>query len=101
MNVEKYLPLGTIVSLQDAKKLMIIGYLGVDGVTNDQIYDYIGCLYPEGMVSSRKVLLFQHAQIQQVFFLGFQSPEGNQFQTTLKTMGQQLEAQIKKNPNVS
>ena len=44
---EKYLPLGSIVLLKGAKKrLMIYGRKQKEADT-DEIWDYIGCLYPE------------------------------------------------------
>ncbi len=52
---DKYLPIGTVVGLKGAsKKLMIIGYLPV--TSENQIFDYTACTYPEGVVISYKTL---------------------------------------------
>ena len=52
---EKFLPIGSVVKLKNGqKRLMITGFLqmeqGEDGKKN--IWDYSGCLYPEGMLTS-------------------------------------------------
>ena len=56
MKYEKYLPMGSVVLLKDAKKrIMITGFCleTEDG----KMYDYTGCLYPEGYVSSEEYYL--------------------------------------------
>ena len=46
---EKYLPIGTVVLLKGgSKRVMITGFCSVDGNESDVIYDYNGCVYPEG-----------------------------------------------------
>lgn len=68
MNKEKYLPIGSVVKLNKTKKkLMVIGYL----VKNEgKIYDYIACLFPEGILSLKDVLLFNHEDIKEIYYLG-------------------------------
>ena len=73
----KYLPLGTVVLLKDAsKKVSIIGYKAYEQNDNEkEEYDYVGCLYPEGVISSDKNLLFNHNQIQKVCYIGYNDDE--------------------------
>ena len=72
---EKYLPIGTVVTLKDAtKKIMVIGYCPVENGHN-QMYDYSACLYPEGVIDSNKILLFNHDQIATIHFEGYVSDE--------------------------
>ena len=74
---EKYLPIGTVVLLQNGtKKVMINGYCPV---TDGKIYDYSGVLYPEGVVDPTKSLIFNHNQIGQIFYMGYQDEEQKEF----------------------
>lgn len=83
---EKYLPIGTVVTLKNAtKKIMIIGYCPVEN-GKKQMYDYSACLYPEGVIDSNKVLLCNHDQIAQIHFVGFESEEQKQNDEKLKTL---------------
>lgn len=83
---EKYLPLGTVVLLKEAKKrIMIIGYAAKAEESN-KLYDYIGCLYPEGVVSSDKNLLFNHDKIEKVFHKGYKDDEAIEFNAKLKLL---------------
>ena len=86
MDIEKYLPIGTVLMLKDAKKrIMIIGYLPVgnkDG--KNEVYDYAACLYPEGIISSDKTLLFNHDQIGEIYFIGNNDEEAKLFIEKIK-----------------
>ena len=82
---EKFLPLGTIVLLKGGtKRIMICGYCVSSKEIQNQIFDYCGCLYPEGFLSADKTLLFNHDQISKVYYLGYQDEEENVFQNKLK-----------------
>ena len=84
MNYEKYLPIGTVVMLKGGqKKAMIVGFCAMDRGDQGKMYDYSGCLYPEGMISSDKMLLFNHDQIDKVYFLGYTDEEEKQFKSKL------------------
>ncbi|MCL2048447.1 MAG: DUF4176 domain-containing protein [Defluviitaleaceae bacterium] len=45
----------------------------------DVLWDYVGCLYPEGNMGVDQTYLFNGSQIEQVFSLGFQDEEGRAF----------------------
>lgn len=82
---EKYLPLGTIVLLKEAsKKMMIIGYCPV--TQDNKMFDYSGCLWPEGVIGSDKSLLFNHDQIGQIFSEGFKNEETIEFNNKIKEL---------------
>lgn len=82
---EKYLPLGTVVLLKEAKKrLMIIGYEAITDEEEKRKFDYVGCLYPEGIISPDKNLLFNHDQIETIYFRGFTDEEDRLFKIKLK-----------------
>ena len=75
---EKYLPIGTVVLLKGGRKrAMITGFCSVAQENQEKIYDYSGCVYPEGYLSSNQVCLFDHEQIDKIFFLGFEDEEEN------------------------
>lgn len=83
---EKYLPIGSVVTLKDAtKKIMIIGYCPVEKERN-QMYDYSACLYPEGVIDSNRILLFNHNQIATTHFIGLEDEEQKQNNEKLKEL---------------
>lgn len=82
---EKYLPVGTVCLLQDgSKKIMITGFCVKSPDVEGKEFDYIGCLYPEGVISSDQNLLFNHDQIVQVFYKGYECEEETEFKAKLK-----------------
>ena len=91
MKYEKYLPIGTVVMLKGGtKRAMIIGFCAISGENNTKTFDYSGCLYPEGMISSDKTLLFNHDQIDKIYFLGLSDEEEKKFKTNLNKLIQQI-----------
>ena len=79
MDFQQLLPIGTVVLLRGTeKKLMIfgIGQLEPDtGIT----YDYAGVFYPEGNVGDGSAFLFNHSDIEEVCFRGFENDERRMF----------------------
>ena len=99
---EKYLPIGTVVLLKGGKKrAMITGFCSVAQENQDKIYDYSGCVYPEGYLSSNQVCLFDHDQIDQIFFVGFEDDEEKSFKEKLNTIVANLEAESKVDENIA
>lgn len=85
-NYGKFLPIGTVVLLKGAKKrLMITGFCSFDEAKKDKAYDYTGCLYPEGIISSKQMALFNHDQIDKIYHLGYQDEEEKSFKQALVT----------------
>ena len=81
---EKFLPAGTVVMLKGGtKRVMIIGFCAVEG-QNKEIYDYSGCLFPEGLLSSNEVCMFNHDQIEKVYHEGLIDEEETAFKEELK-----------------
>lgn len=75
---EKLLPIGSVVLLQGAvKKLMIIGvYQNIQrSGENVDNYDYLGVFYPEGFLNMDSMMLFNHEQICDVVFVGYDNVE--------------------------
>lgn len=83
-NLGKFLPIGTVVLLKGGKKrLMITGFCSFDEEKKDKAYDYTGCLYPEGIISSKQMALFNHNQIEKIFYLGLRDEEEQKFKQKL------------------
>lgn len=86
---EKYLPIGTVVVLKGAtKRIMITGFASMSPETGDTIFDYSGCIYPEGFMSYNEVCVFNHDQIEKVYFKGYVDDEETNFK---KELVEQLE----------
>lgn len=84
INEEKFLPVGTVVLLKGAsKRLMITGFCAFDKANSSKAYDYCGCLYPEGIISSDQLALFNNEQIDKVIFKGLSDEEEKKFKKTL------------------
>ena len=77
------LPIGSVVILRDGKKRLMI--YGINQKTDKgDIYDYLGCLYPEGNISPEYTYLFNDDDVDGVFFLGFVDPEFSIYRNRLK-----------------
>lgn len=78
--LDKYLPVGSIVLLTGGtKRLMVTGYCMQTEERPGVIYDYSGCLYPEGVIRSDVTSVFNHDQIERIDFVGFTDDEGKSF----------------------
>ena len=77
--MKKYLPIGSVVLLQESKKRIMIVGVKQKQVNTDKVWDYSACLYPEGMLNPDKLFLFDAEQIERLYFVGFQDGEGLAF----------------------
>ena len=57
-----------------------------DKNNTQKMYDYCGCLYPEGMISSDQTALFDHDQIEKLYYVGLQDEEEKKFKEQLKEL---------------
>lgn len=88
---EKFLPIGTVVILKDAaKRIMITGFASVSPDTGDRIFDYSGCVFPEGFMSYNEVCVFDHNQIDKVFHKGLVDQEVTDFHKLLNEKLEEL-----------
>lgn len=77
--MDKYLPIGSVVLLKNgSKRVMIYGRKQIHIETNKE-WDYLACLYPEGNINEEFMYLFNHDQIDKVYFLGYRDDEELQF----------------------
>ena len=76
----KYLPIGTVVLLKGGtRKVMITGFCAVTDAKKNKIFDYRGCPFPEGVLESSGVALFDHEQIQEICHMGYKNNESIDF----------------------
>ena len=47
--------------------------------TKDKVWDYIGCMWPEGVISADKNLLFDHKNIDKIYAIGYTDEEQKRF----------------------
>ena len=74
-----FLAIGSIVLLKNGnKKLMIYGRFQID-VTNGEIYDYVGCLYPEVNISVEYSFLFNNEDVDEIIFEGYRDVEEEEY----------------------
>ena len=78
------LPIGSVVLLKNSsKKLMITGFAQVSADDPNRIYDYVGCVFPEGFLGPDQTFLFDSHQIETVFFIGYQDQEQMAFKVRI------------------
>ena len=88
----EFLPVGSVVLLNDATKpVVIIGYSVVEEGSR-RLWDYLGCAYPVGVLGKDKNLLFQKEQVYKIISKGYEDDECRKF---LDIMNEQYD-QIKK-----
>ncbi len=89
--LKKYLPIGTVVLLKGGqKRLMITGFCSIPKEDQSKVYDYTGCLYPEGVLNSEEVALFNHDQIEKIYFVGYKDEEEKQFKEKLNKLIEEM-----------
>lgn len=73
MKIEGLLPIGSVVLLEGGEhRLMVTGYCQ-HLANSDVMYDYVGCLWPEGHMKPDENFTFNADAINDVFFLGYQT----------------------------
>ncbi len=82
--IRDLLPIGSVVMLKNAEKpVMIFGIKQMDTDNAEKEYDYIGVLYPEGNIGSDFQYLFNHEDIDQILFRGYETEELRDFLDTV------------------
>jgi len=86
MKFSELLPIGTVVLLKNAEKRLMIFGVGQTNETEHQDYDYIGVMYPEGNMGEGTQFLFNHSDIEQIFFRGYEDEERKNFIERIQRM---------------
>ena len=83
-DTSKLLPIGSVVLLNNGtKRVMITGFYSIASNDPNKVYDYCGCMYPEGVLSSEQNLLFDHNQIAKLVYMGYKDDEEKDFKKKL------------------
>lgn len=77
--MDKYLPIGSVVILKEGKKRLMIYGVNQKENTTGKVWDYIGCLFPEGNIDAEHTYVFNHDQIDRIFYIGMQDEEQMEF----------------------
>ena len=84
---DKFLPVGTVVLLKNgSKRIMITGFCTTADDDPSKVYDYSGCLFPEGFIEVDKNLLFDHDQIERIDHMGLVDDEEKAFKIRLNEL---------------
>lgn len=76
------LPIGSVVLLKNSsKKLMVMGFAQVAADNPEKVYDYVGCVFPEGFLGPEQTFLFDSHQIDKIYAVGYQDEEQMAFKT--------------------
>jgi len=54
-----------------------LDFCSVADEDKSKVYDYTGCLYPEGFIFSNQTLLFEHVQIDKIYHLWLMKKKNN------------------------
>ena len=79
MNVNELLPIGSIVLLEGEEKKLIIFGVGQTQLEENKDFDYIGVVYPEGNMGEGSQFLFNHSDIEEIVFRGYEDEERDNF----------------------
>lgn len=87
MTIKELLPIGSIVVLSGGeKRLMICGIKQTDVDHGGMEYDYLGILYPEGHIGDQFQYLFNHEDIKEIIFRGYEDDERESFLSKLAAL---------------
>ncbi|BAB06241.1 DUF4176 domain-containing protein [Halalkalibacterium halodurans] len=68
------LPIGTVVRVGFVDQaVMIYGRKQKKVDHGEELYDYVACPYPQGHLSNKTNVFFQHEHIEEVYFKGFET----------------------------
>ena len=83
------LPIGSVVLLKNGMhKVMIIGIKPLRAEEPEVVYDYFAVMYPEGYLGGRTCFIFNHEDINDVVFRGYDNPERKAFMDYLDKAAQ-------------
>lgn len=94
METKELLPIGSIVLLKEGtKKLMVFGVRQTDEQSGRE-YDYVGVVYPEGNLGNDTWFLFDHENIAEVIFRGYEDEERTAFVGRLSAYYEARESEV-------
>ena len=79
-----FFPVGSVVRLNGGERnVIIIGYTPIEA-GKTEMWDYLGGMWPTGVITSDRNLLFNRDQIEEVIFEGFTNEVELDFRTKLE-----------------
>ena len=98
--MNEFLPVGTVVMLKEGtKRISIIGFCPVIG--DGREFDYVGCLYPEGLLNPNETLLFNHSDIKEIYHVGLKDQEHIDFSNKMVEARKADKKEVKEDlPNI-
>lgn len=81
--MKELLPLGSVVTLKEGTKRLMIAGRVQQNIKSGMIYDYVGCLWPEGYIDKEHCYLFNHEDIDCLYYIGLQDVEEFNFRFEL------------------
>lgn len=73
--MKEFLPLGSVITLKKGnKRIMICGRLQ-EREEDMKVFDYSAVYYPEGILDPNQLFLFNHDDIDRLYFVGMQDSE--------------------------
>ena len=82
--LNQLLPIGSVVLLRNAKKrLMITGVFPIQ-TEEEEVYDYIAVIYPEGYIGPRSNYVCNHGDIEEILFKGYDDEERKGYLDVMK-----------------
>ncbi|HLR54932.1 MAG TPA: DUF4176 domain-containing protein [Pseudogracilibacillus sp.] len=76
LNINKgneLVPIGTVVIVDFVEQAVMIYGRKQQQEDKNEIWDYVACPYPQGHLSDETNIFFNHDQIQQIIFKGFET----------------------------
>ena len=109
---QRFLPIGSVVLLQGGtKEVMITSYClfptnvqikdGQAVKPDRKMYEYGGCVYPEGILDSNVSCAFNHHQIEKVLYVGYQTEKQTQLSTVLNNGYEKYKEKFEKDGTVA
>ena len=86
------LPIGSIVKVANFdQKLMIYGVLQEGAAAPGHTFDYVAVPYPGGLYDMRLNIGFDHSDIEEIIFRGYEDQERKSFLIVLEAMARKYE----------
>lgn len=93
LRYEYLLPIGSVVQLYNGEqKVMICGVLQKGVSTGEKTFDYVAVPYPMGEYDPRLKIGFDHADIENILFRGYEDEERKAFLVFLEAAARVKEA---------
>lgn len=87
LKYEYLLPIGSVVKVKNIEqRMMIIGVLQRGKATPDKVFDYVAVPYPEGLHDTHLNIGFDHNNVEDIFFRGYEDKERSAFLVVLELL---------------